>query len=152
MTELENQKSDESRAYLWVHDFGDDASAVTSMIGLEPTYIQVAGCPVPRAPTMIARVHRWVLDSPLTPDAHLDDHVEALLQLLEPHAEKVKAASETFKAGIYAVVYYHKDFNPGHGLSAHHVKLIASMNLSIDYDLYFLRGADASPEPEIEAI
>jgi hypothetical protein len=143
---------DESRAYLWVRDYGEDASVVTNLIGMEPTYVQVTGQPMPQFPKMLARVHCWKLHSPLPSDAHLDDHIEALLGLLEPHAAAVRAASERFEAGVNVYVYYHRDFNPGINLSQRAVQLLASMNLSIDFDLYFLMGHDKKQGTAAESV
>ncbi len=134
-------KSDETRVYLWVTNFGEDASVVTQLIGLEPTFIKRAGQPNQQFPKTLNRIHCWELGSPLPPTAHINAHIDALLELLEPHAAGVKAIAELFEAGINAVVYYYEDFTPGIHLSAHAINRMAAMNLSVDFDLYFL-GAE----------
>lgn len=131
------KKKDDTRVYLWVADYGEDASVVTQLIGLEPTQIKVPGQPNPNFPKMINRRHFWELYSPLPSTAHIDEHFEALLQLLEPHAANIRRATEIYKAGINSAVYYYEDFSPGIHLIENTVKVIASMNLSVDFDLYF---------------
>ena len=132
------KREDETRVYLWVTDFGPDASIVTKSIGLEPTYVQIAGRPNAQFPKMTNRIHCWEFHSPLSLDSHIDEHFDALLQLLEPHAAAIKTASLTFRAGINSAVYYYENFTPGIHLSEHAVKVIASMNISVDFDLYFI--------------
>lgn len=131
-------KSDKTHVYLWVTNFGQDAAVVTELIGLEPSYIEIPGQPRPHPSKMVGRRHCWELHSPLPLTAHIDDHFDALLHLLEPHAAAISNVSTVFKAGINAAVYYYKDFQPGIHLSAHAVKVLAAMNLSVDFDLYFI--------------
>ncbi len=134
-------RKDETRAYLWVSGFGEDASIVTKMIGLEPTHIKVAGQPNPKHPKAAYRWHSWELHSSLPSSAHVDEQIEDLLRVLEPHAAAIKTASATFKAGISVAIYYYGDFMPGIHLSEHAINVIARMSLSIDFDLYFLKNA-----------
>ncbi len=134
-------KKDDTRVYLWVSDFGEDASVVTKTIGLEPTHIKVAGEPNPKYPKMINRGNSWELHSSLPSSAHIDEHIEALLRVLEPHATAVKAVSETFNVGISTAVYYYEDYTPGIHLTEHAISALASMGLSMDFDLYFLKDA-----------
>jgi hypothetical protein len=130
-------KADETRIYLWVTDYGQDASVVTQLIGVEPTYIKSLGQPNPQFPKMTCRMHSWEFHSPLPLLAHVNEHFEALLQLLEPHAIRIEAASRKYKAGINVMLEYREDFTPGFHLSEEIIKTVASMNLSIDFDLYF---------------
>lgn len=132
-------KQDETRVYLWFIDYGEEASIVTQLVGIEPTLIGVPGQPNAQFPQITHRVHKWEFYSPLDLSAHIDQHFAALLHLLEPHAEAIKTATQRWKGGLNAAVYYYQDVTPGIHLPARLIKVVASMNLSIDLDLYFLK-------------
>ena len=131
-------KVDETLVYLWFMDYGEDASIVTRAVGLEPTYVCVPGQPNAQTSKMIHRVHKWEFYSPLPTSAHIDEHFEALLKLLEPRAPAINKAACRWSAGLNAAVIYYQDFTPGIHFSADSLRVIASLNLPIDLDLYFL--------------
>ena len=117
-------------------DYGDDAAVVTSLVGLEPTFVCIPGQTNPLFPKMTHRVHKWKLYSPLDFSAHIDDHFEALLRLLEPRAQAIRAASELWTSGLNAAVDY-QDWTHGIHFSADVLEMATRMNLPIDLDLYF---------------
>ncbi len=131
-------KQDETHVYLWFMNYGDDAAVVTRLLGIEPTFIGVPDQPNARFPKMTHRIHKWQLCGPLDSSFHIEQHLAALLHLLEPHSEAIKAASKLWNGGINAAIYY-QDSTPGIHLSAKTLELVAHMNLSIDLDLYFLQ-------------
>lgn len=135
---MKPEKQDTTGVYLWVMDYGEDASVVTKLLGLEPTRICIPGQPGSPTSRVPSRHHGWEFNSPLPLTAHIDEHLEALLQVLEPHAEAIRAASEKFKVGINSYVYYYVDWQPGIHLTERSVRLLADMNLSVDFDLYYL--------------
>lgn len=99
---------------------------VTHKTGLKPTKI---------------KDQVWELHSPLPRTAHIDDHLSALLEVLEPKAATIQEISNELDAGVNAAIYYYQDFTPGIHLPAKSIDLLGKMNLSIDFDLYFLGSA-----------
>ncbi len=125
---------DRNHVAFCVFEFGDDIATVTDMMGVEPTEAWIKGEPTPKAP----RNHsRWVLKIPLDLDRHIEDHLEALLQLLEARHEAVTSVAARYEAGIMCAIYY-EDFTPGFHLSEDLVRRIANLGLCMDFDLYFL--------------
>ena len=140
---------DDSRTYLDIFAFGNDPAVVTNLTGLEPTQAYAEGdlhalpdgCQIPR------RESAWRLESPLPRTAHVDDQIEALLGLIEPHADAVREAAARFEAGICCAIYY-ADFTPGIHLNEHVVQRIGALGLSVDFDLYFLPEQEHTEERE----
>ncbi len=123
-------KTDQTRVYLWFLNYGNDASIVTEKVGLQPTFICVPDS------KKIYKVHKWKLYSPLDLSAHIDDHFKALLRLLEPRAESIRAATNLWTGGINVAIDY-EDWTLGIHFSVDVLATVASMNLPIDLDLYF---------------
>ena len=88
---------------------------------------------------MISRANVWQLNSSLPISAHVEEHIEALLSLLELRAEAIATlmSFHQAEAGINCAIYY-EDFTPGIHLSQNITKRIAALGLYIDLDLYFL--------------
>jgi len=130
---------DDTRTYLGVFDFGDDEAAVTALLGLEPTEAYSRGdvCTLPSGVEYQRRKSAWRLDSPLPRTAHVDDQIEALLCLIEPHAEAIREAASRYSVGICCAIYY-VDQTPGIHLAERTVRRLGSLGLSVDFDLYFL--------------
>ena len=113
-----------------VFEFGDDPSIVTKTIGLEPTKIFVKGARY--------KISKWEIQSLLPLSADTEEHIESLLSFLEKNIKAVKLAKEKFEAGILCAIYYYEGCNEGFHLSETIIDRLAKMNLSIDFDLYFL--------------
>jgi hypothetical protein len=135
--------ANESHVRFCVYEFGDDPSVVTELTGLEPSKSYSTGEPVPNHPTALRRHGAWELYSPLPLSADVEDHLEALLKLLEANAESVRRAQVKFDAGISCAIYYHGGCNEGFHLSEALVERTAKLGLSLDFDMYFL--GDSNP-------
>lgn len=132
---------DETCVSFGVHDYLIDASVVTQLMQLEPKRVLVAGQPKPNVPKMLSRQNSWILESPLPSSAHVEEHIEALLVLLQSHAEAITTLINVYQAeaGINCAIYY-KDFNSGIHLSHNITRRVASLGLYLGFDLYFLGG------------
>jgi hypothetical protein len=73
---------------LWSDHVGGSAVA-TRTLGLEPTDAFEIGDQVGRSPGNTRRVSLWTLSSGLPPDSELADHLEWLLERLEPRTAQV---------------------------------------------------------------
>lgn len=78
----------------------------------------------------------WCLYSPLPrSNLRIDEHVEALLPILESQAPRVRALSERFTTYLVCVGYYGES-NPGFFLPKGVIERISNLGLSLDCDLY----------------
>lgn len=123
-------------------NYAAEASVISKLMQCDPTSILVVGQPKPNVPTMLSRANMWILNSPLPRTAHVEEHLEALLPLLETRAEAIEELVKVHQAdiGINCSIYY-RDFTPGIHLSQSLLKRIAALGLYLDLDLYFLGDA-----------
>lgn len=78
----------------------------------------------------------WICQSPLPRgETLLQDQIESLLTVLEPHREAIVAVAQTCDAGINCVGYYYGS-NPGLHLSAELIARLDALKLPVDFDLY----------------
>ncbi len=81
------------------------ADAVGAKLGLAPSEVRVAKLHSGRD---VTESHDWQLESPLPETAAVEAHLSALLGLLAPRAEAMRAIAETCEAGIHCQL----DFKP----------------------------------------
>jgi hypothetical protein len=128
-------------AYFWVQGYTGPAEDISSQLGLSPTSVTRLGEISPYGRP--ARFSAWELASPLPRgQGLLQDYLESLLTLLEPHAAAVRDVSSQFSAGINCVGYYYGS-NPGLHLSAGLLTRLANLQLDVDFDLYNHAETDA---------
>jgi hypothetical protein len=133
-----------------VYEFGDDPSVVTELINIAPTESWPAGERIHNHPSATWRKAKWELKSPLPLEMPVEDHLTALLPLLEGKAEDVSKVIERHEAEIRCAVYYHEEHcNQGFHLGENVVARMAKLGLSIDFDLYFLGGDDVPASDEV---
>jgi hypothetical protein len=79
----------------------------------------------------------WCLYSPLPrSNMRIEEHIAALLPLLEPSAEFVRELGDRYTTYLVCVGYF-SESSPSFFLSKKVVGRIAGLGLSIDCDLYF---------------
>jgi hypothetical protein len=126
----------ELNVYFGIFKFGDDLSKVTKIIGTEPDKSWIKGEHYSQKFPKAIRTHsRWQLNSGLDKNNSFDEHIAALLKRLEPLRDKIKILSDQFEVGICCAIYTY-EANPGIHLSENIVQRIASLGLSIDFDMY----------------
>ena len=142
---------DEIHVYLSISDFEPAApSDVTALLGMEPTAAWRKGDAIAGLRRACRPTSAWRLQNPLPRTASFEDQLQALLEILEPGADQVRAAAERYGAQISCAAYF-ASFNPGFGLSADHVARVAALGLSMDFDLYCLpEGRDGADHPPAE--
>lgn len=124
-----------AHVFLAVHEFGQDPDIVSNLIGFAPTKAWVAGEPTARNPEISHRFSRWTYQSPLPLEAAVEDHVAALLAVLEGNTSGVKSVSARFPTHIGCAVYS-ADAPEGFHLSASTLARITALGLSFDYEHY----------------
>lgn len=129
--------SDETRVYFGVFNFEGIPDVVSKAAGIESNRQWIKG--EAYGDKGGVRTHsRWELASPAAPDASFETQLNALLDLLEKHAESIRAVAVSFEAGVNVAAYFRESFNPGFHASASTLKRLADLGLSLDFDLYFL--------------
>ena len=83
----------------------------------------------------------WCLYSPLPrSNLRIDEHIDALLPVLEERSAAVRDLSKRFDTYLVCVGHF-TDSSPGLFLSKSVVARIAELGLSVDCDLYCSRGS-----------
>ena len=131
----------DAHVFFAVFEFGQDGSVVTQLAGFEPTELWVVGQPMRKRPDVTHKHSRWTFKSPLPLDAHVEEHLDALLSALEPHAVGVQAIRAQFPAEIGCAVYF-RTFTQGIHLGHSVLSRATALGLDIDLDMYFLGDAE----------
>lgn len=119
------------RATLVVSDPHDDLSALTRLAGLEPTALLRPGDIVDESPV---RVHQWRLDTGADArGAILEDHVEALADLIGDHINTLAAALREIDPAHVELEVNLRFFDeaPPVRLSADGVDILAQLHASL---------------------
>ncbi|MGV3756917.1 MAG: DUF4279 domain-containing protein [Verrucomicrobiota bacterium] len=129
-----------AHVFLAVHEFGQNPDVVSNLIGFAPTEAWVVGAPMVQKPEVPHRFSRWTYQSPLPLEAAVEDHLDALLEVLESHASGVKSVSACFPAHIGCAVYSANAVEGFH-LSAPNLARISALGLSFDYEHYAINNS-----------
>jgi hypothetical protein len=137
----------QAEARLRITDFGDDAEAITTAIGIRPTHSWVK--------KVHGKVHsQWELDSSLDSAADLDSHLNALLDQFDAHTREVTALCSKYQCTLHCAVYSELD-NPGIALPPELVQRVAALGFALNLDVYFVEAeekhearAEEDEEPE----
>jgi hypothetical protein len=124
-----------AHVFLAVLEFGQNPDAVSNLIGFVPTEVWVVGEPMAQHPEVSHRFSRWTYQSPLPLGATVEDHMAALLEVLETNTSGVKSVSARFPAHIGCAVYS-ADATEGFHLSVPTLARISALGLSFDYEHY----------------
>lgn len=109
---------------------------MTDLVGIEPTRSHGEGEVLTRAGRDWTAPHAsWVLYSPLPKSAQPEEQVEALLDILEPHAEGVRQAATLYNGGVL-IGLMSDDRLFGFDLTREVVRRLAALNLALTTDLY----------------
>jgi hypothetical protein len=136
--------------FLGVSEFGDDPQIVTDLLGISPTQAWAPGTPLPGKAGERGGCWshgRWVLASPAGREASIEDHLSALLPLLEVRADALAEAERRFDLGLTCAAYF-REVNPGIHLDVVLLRRVAALGLDLDFDLYCLEPADAASGSE----
>jgi hypothetical protein len=120
-----------------------DPAEISNDVGIDPTHSWKHGDVNPLN-SLERKFSRWSLESRLSRDADLPDHIVDVLDQLDEHREafrKIVSAydgkDERFGAWIQLVGYFHS-YYPGFNLSSSSVARLAVYGLSVDFDFYYL--------------
>jgi hypothetical protein len=126
---------DQTYAYFAV--FGPDAvEAITAHLGLSPSRIWSKDDPRVKGGTPLGTT-KWVLDSDVGKDRAWNEHLAALLPILESRQSKIRDLPEGHEATLQCVAYF-RSANPGFSLSPDIMSRVANLGLELDFDIYCL--------------
>ncbi len=126
----------ETYGYFYVECGDVDPGTVTALLGITPSEVYRKGDPHPHLKDRYRSGGGWKLLSPLPQDSYfLNEHLEALVDLLLPVAEKIRTMPVDFERGINCVGYYTRE-NPGFHLSRELQRKLVQLDLEIDFDEY----------------
>lgn len=125
-------------AYAYLRIWGEDLPLedISKLLAIEPTESWRKGDAGNYAKARKDSV--WCLHSPLPrTNTCLFEHFEALLALLRPRAEGIRALCARFSISFVCTGSYDGTSSPGFYLSKENISFLASVGLSLDADLYF---------------
>ena len=129
--------SAESHVSFVVTGFNESPSVVSALMGISPTRAWRKGEEIPGHKNGKQTHDRWELKSSLPLTEPISLHLAEIIKVLELSPHAVKATLERFEGGLSIACYY-KDHNPGFNLSSQLLKQVSALNLSVDFDLYFV--------------
>ncbi len=127
----------EAHVFFAVFEFGQDLDVVTKLAGVAPNESWVTGQQKEKHPHLTHRHSKWTIKSPLPLNAEVEDHLDALLSVMELHAAGIKAVSQRFPSEICCALYFH-GCTPGFHLPNKLISRAAVFGLDVDFDLYCL--------------
>ena len=130
-------RPNESHVYFGVFDFGNDLDAVTKIMGVAPTSAWLEGDPLPNEGSAKRTHSRWDLRSGLDLTAPIEDHLAALLAILESRKDAVAMAMARFTVEIAVAAYFY-EVNPGFSISSSLAQRLAALGVDVHFDLYCL--------------
>ena len=132
-------KKNETKAYFNFRNFDCEPDYITEKLGIEPRTAGVAGDPHPvgAGKTIPLRESLWSLQSPIEVHNPVEEHVQALLDLLEKRAEPLKEFTNKYESTLYIAIYYY-EVNPAICLDKDLIKRIADLHIDIDFDIFCL--------------
>jgi phosphopantetheine adenylyltransferase len=120
--------------YFWIASAELAPTEVSKILGLQPSRTRTLG--VQLVANHRSQNHQWTLNGPMPRgEGFLQDHIEALVAVLEQKAGELQVVRERAELGVNCVGYY-CGAHPGLHLSASLVQRLAKLGLSIDFDLY----------------
>lgn len=121
-------------AYFWVRGFDCPPEAISERLGILPSEVTLKGELLRGG--RVRETSYWSVLSPLARgNEFLDSHIDALLEILEPVAVKIRAIQNEYEVGINCVGYFYSS-NPGFHLSREVIGRLSALKLSVDFDLY----------------
>lgn len=124
--------------------FNENPEEITKLIGVSPTSTGLKGEPNPALKNvrLVNRENLWHLDSSLPKERTLQDHINSLIKILQPHQESFLAIAKTCEAELYIATYF--DFaTPTITIPPQTLSQLSRYGLGERLDLFFV-GAEVA--------
>ena len=134
-----NMERNEIKASFNIRGFDCEPTDITKKLGIKPDNAGIEGDPHPvgAGRTVPLRGSLWSLKSVLDVHRSVEDHIEALLEVLEAHSEPLKELARKYESKLFVAIYYY-EVNPSILLSNSVLRRIADLNIALDFDIYCL--------------
>jgi len=132
---VEQEDSKWSRGSLRIVSGTIDPVDIAKQLGLEPTKTHVKGSPRSARHNATWPSSLWLLNSPLTDQSDMADHIRYFLDLLEPKVHALEALATNCKIDLFC------GFSSGNGqggfvLDPHTLSRLAALKIPVVFDLY----------------
>jgi hypothetical protein len=136
--------ADRIRMYFALLSTEASLSAISAVVGREPSSFAPIGEPIGKHPGAIPRKRSiWRIESGLPDSATIEEHFDALLALLEEHSSGVRESARKFD-GCINCYFRMETATPGFHLSREQIARTAALGLPIDFDFYAFPPDDES--------
>lgn len=121
--------------------FGDglEPDEVSALLGRKPTRAHRKGDPMHGErggrQKSVEPTGAWILDSPLSEKAEIEEHVEALLATLSNDEDEWSSLTDQSSASIHCSIFLDQ-YNEGFEVSPRLSQALAERGLVIAYDIY----------------
>ena len=111
---------------------------ITAKVGIIPSEIWRVGDLISQRATIRHKHNGWSVNSKLEKSADLEDHVQSVLEQLQPGWLSLVELCKRYYAEIECVIYIVGDDRPAIHFDKHIMQQVAELNAEIDVDLYVL--------------
>ncbi|RCH55693.1 hypothetical protein DJ568_07345 [Mucilaginibacter hurinus] len=137
-------KKNEINLGFGIYGFEDiDHSYITNLLGLQPDYVRTKGEKKnPRnSDSPLIEVNKWMITSGIDPHLDFDQHLNALLDILEPRIDVLRPICERYDCEISCGMFVYFDngeSTPWVHLDDRYNKMTAQLKIEFDLDLYVM--------------
>jgi hypothetical protein len=129
-----------------IYDFDDlSHDEISQMVGIQPTFARSKGEKKnpgnPDSP--LFKNNRWGIDSGIDQHSNFDDHMNALLDIIEPRLDILRSLCSKYYCEISCGMFVYFDngeSTPWVHLDARYNRINAALKMEFDLDLYVLPG------------
>ncbi len=126
-----------ARVHVSLRVFGDslEPEEVSALLGREPTRCHRKGDPTAADETSVEATGGWILDSELSEQTEIEDHVEALLAPISNDSDEWASLTSRFSASIFCSAFLDRS-NEAFELSPRLAQSLADRGLVIAFDIH----------------
>lgn len=130
----------EFKVYIKIHEFDCSIEEITNLIGINPTKAWLKGDVIPNRKGNIKRgISSWILQSALSTDNKIEDHIDYLLNIVKSNYEVFKKLLQKYNGELTIVIYSYVENNLGFTLAADKLKDFINIGFTLDVDIYYLK-------------
>lgn len=125
----------EIHIYLEIFCGDNDPHFITEITGIKPTSVIKKGDHKIIAKNKFHEENSWKLESKLTNEVKLEEHINYILDILKPSFDKFKEITQEYYTKLFCVLYPKKHI-PEIFFDKQMIKQLSELNLDIDFDIY----------------
>ncbi|WP_143309451.1 DUF4279 domain-containing protein [Chitinophaga vietnamensis] len=141
---MSEERRTKTKVYLKIHDFDCAVDEITTLIGINPSQAWQEGDLIPgRNTDMRRKFSSWILASNADAHASIEEHVEALVNIISPRLKVFKDLISIYRGELTIVVYAYNEYNVGGYVNKDKLRVLLDLGVSLDIDIYFLNHAES---------